>query len=232
MGLKRKLYQELVTKRKLCRKCNDFINPSVVEGGVFDSDRIGPWSLWQGSLDAEILIVGKDWGPAGNFLGQKGKDSATNATNISLIKLVRSIGIEIEGPGCSVGNDLLFFTNCVLCLKKTDKASGHVKNECFVTCGKTFLKPLIDIIKPKIVIALGEDAYRTIAFLYGVKQQAFAEAVEKKEVIALAEDMALFAVYHCAPQGINVNRDGFSQHVRDWEKIKNFLCKNNVAYKE
>lgn len=59
---KREKYQLLVKKRKGCHLCNSITNPAKVENGTYDSDEIGAWSLWQGNLDAELLIVGQDWG--------------------------------------------------------------------------------------------------------------------------------------------------------------------------
>lgn len=55
-------YAELVAARKGCRLCSaiGLTNPCLVDGGRFDSEHIGPWSRWQGSLAADLMIVGQD----------------------------------------------------------------------------------------------------------------------------------------------------------------------------
>jgi DNA polymerase len=49
---------ELVEKRKkYCFK--GLLNPSQIDNGIYDKDTaLGPWSLWQGNLDAQILVIG------------------------------------------------------------------------------------------------------------------------------------------------------------------------------
>ena len=44
-------------------KFTDLKEPSEIENGKYDKeDSIGPWSLWQGNLEAQILVIGQDWG--------------------------------------------------------------------------------------------------------------------------------------------------------------------------
>ena len=50
-------YTALVGARKMCRACTGLINPADCDGGVHDSDQIGPWSLWQGNLNADLILV-------------------------------------------------------------------------------------------------------------------------------------------------------------------------------
>lgn len=62
--MKRERCQALVQKRKQCRLCRGVTNCSEFPQ---DSDQIGPWSLWHGDLDADILLVGQDWGDVDLF---------------------------------------------------------------------------------------------------------------------------------------------------------------------
>jgi hypothetical protein len=57
------------------------INPATCKGGIHDSDHIGPWSLWQGNLNGEIVIIGQDWGDARYFIANAGRDAPKNPTN-------------------------------------------------------------------------------------------------------------------------------------------------------
>lgn len=218
---KLRLYQELVSRRKLCKRCSGLINPSFVENGIFDSNQIGPWSLWQGNLTTKILVVGQDWGDVKYLIEHKGRDRDNNPTNQNLIKLLASIGIKIEGPDSRIENDLLFFTNAILCLKQGG-LSASVKEEWFVNCGELFLKPLIEIIRPKIIIGLGKRAYDIIMRLYRLRKDNFKKAVEENKPIQITKDIFFFAAYHCGVRGININR-AFSKQLEDWGRIKNYL---------
>lgn len=92
---KRELYYKLVQARKNCHLCNGLTNPSECNSGIYDSDQIGPWTLWQGNLDSKIMIIGQDWGDTKYFLENKGRDSNNNATNKTMIELFKLIGPDI-----------------------------------------------------------------------------------------------------------------------------------------
>jgi hypothetical protein len=59
---KRQRYNELVAKRKTCCECIGLSNPAESQLRQFDSDQIGPWSRLHGDLNAQLMIVGQDWG--------------------------------------------------------------------------------------------------------------------------------------------------------------------------
>ena len=67
-------YTELVAKRKECRLCesHDLTNPSACQNGAYDmSGHIGPWTQWQGNLDADLmgfslLRIGVGWSISSN----------------------------------------------------------------------------------------------------------------------------------------------------------------------
>jgi len=91
-------YSELVEKRK--KYCfNGLLNPSQIKGGIYDNKTaLGPWSLWQGNLDAQILVIGQDWGDENYYITNKGNDDDKNPTNSSLIKLFQTLDIDIGNP--------------------------------------------------------------------------------------------------------------------------------------
>jgi hypothetical protein len=55
-------YSTLVTARKSCRTCIGLNNLADCDGGIYDTDQIGPGSLWQRNLSADLMIVCQDWG--------------------------------------------------------------------------------------------------------------------------------------------------------------------------
>lgn len=86
-------YQDLVVRRKACRSCPGLTNPADCGGGRFDRDQLGPWTLWQGNLNADLVVVGQDWGNDTYFLSNSGRDIAGNPTNKTLRDLLSVAGV-------------------------------------------------------------------------------------------------------------------------------------------
>src|SRR5262245_8278834 len=113
-------YSQLVTARKACHLCAGLTNPADVHDGRFDSDHIGAWSIWQGNLDASAMVVGQDWGDMSYFVRHEGREGPRNPTNLALVELAGIAGLSIGEPGSTVGRDVAFFTNAILCLKSSE----------------------------------------------------------------------------------------------------------------
>lgn len=208
----------MVRRRQACHACPGLINPSDCERGIHDSDQIGPWSLWQGNLSADLLVVGQDWGDTRYFIKNKGRESPRNPTNETLMELLRSIGIAIGGPTPrDAGGGILFLTNAVLCLKGGG-LQAKVKPQWFANCASRFLRPTIDLIAPKVVVTLGEQAYRAITAVYGVPRIPFKTAVERPEGFVLASRVRCFAMYHCGARILNTHRS-MPRQMKDWERV-------------
>jgi DNA polymerase len=159
--------------------------------------------LWQGNLNADLLIVGQDWGDAEYFAAKRGRDSAASQTNNILRALLGSIGIDIQPPDpADAGGGAIFLTNAVLCLKDGGM-QAKVRPEWFANCGVRFLRPTIDLIAPKVVVTLGQWAYRAVTAAYSVPSTAFRKAVERPEGFRLVDGITCIPVYHCGARILN-----------------------------
>lgn len=217
-------YTELVTARKACHLCSGLTNPADVEGGRFDSQHIGAWSLWQGNLDAGLMVVGQDWGDTRYFVRREGREGPRNPTNLALVELVGIAGISIGDPGSAVGRDIAFFTNAVLCLKGSDGGlQGTVQSSWFENCA-TFLRRQIEIVRPVVVVGLGERAYRTILQGFAMDCERFRSEVEASSGRILPTGSRAFAVYHCGARIRNTHRPMAAQR-QDWKRLRPFLSK-------
>ena len=215
-------YAALVRARKSCRACTRLINPADCDGGVYDSDHIGPWSQWQGNLNADLLIVGQDWGDTRYFTDNQGREKAQNTTNEVLQSLLWSIGIEIPAPGAGdVGGGPCFFSNAVLCLKQGGM-QAKVDSDWFANCAARFLRPTIDLVEPKVVVTLGKWAYMAVRAAYVLPRVAFRKAVERSEGFQLAAGVTYVPVYHCGRRILNTHRP-IEQQLRDWQRVRRAL---------
>jgi uracil-DNA glycosylase len=219
---KRADYIALVKSRRACRLCDGLTNPFEYEGGRFDSDHIGPWSRWQGNLGAKLMVVGQDWGDIGYFRKYEGREAERNPSNETLRELLSSVGIEINPPSATDDvESVIFLTNAILCLKEGGLGAS-VQSKWFTNCGRYFLKPTIEIVSPKIVVSLGEHAYRSIQRLYDLTRMPLRDAVEQERGFLLPNGFLLFAMYHCSPRVLARHRN-LAQQKADWQRVKNML---------
>ena len=209
---------------------------------------INLWTYWQGSLDAEILLVGQDWGnpweesckglidkissaekgPIPDYLGD-----SKNPTDLALKELFQSIGYDITTP-----HDKLFFTNFVLGYR-TGKISGGFQKKWAKQDSKFFPR-LVEIIKPKVILCLGKSTYKAVMKSMGLtipkgvaRYNAFLESSSNPQKITFSNGQAayIFALAHCGSFGtMNRNRGSIvskekrlSLQKNDWDRIKNVL---------
>jgi DNA polymerase len=225
-------YAALVAARKAydSERTLGLANPANLEGGLYDADEIGPWTRWAGDLDADLMVVGQDWGDVRYFLAQRGLDAPRNPTSTALAALLASIQRPLPPiptaatplpPGAN-RNAGVFLTNALLWLK-TGGMSGKVSTELFSGDSATFLLEQIAIVQPRVVIALGQHAHRAIllAFDMPIPKGPFRTVVETTKGISLDgthEGAQLFGVYHCGAQVRNTIRS-MAQQYEDWRHI-------------
>ncbi len=227
---KEELYKALVEKRKACRICEELglTNPSKVDCGIYDSNQIGPWSRWQGNLDAKFLIVGQDWSDVDYFRKWEGRDQPQgNPTNCNLRHLLEILDIKIKNPR-EVQENLIFMTNLILCLKEGG-LQASVNDKWAKNCS-VHLKELIEIINPLVILALGTKVTKFIFSLYGIKcQKGKLSEVALKSPYRLTEATVLFPVYHLGARVIKRKYRLMKDQEKDWRKIKEWLEENKGA---
>lgn len=217
-------YAALVVKRKRCGLCLGLENPAIIQEGQFDSPHIGPWTAWLGDLNASVMVVGQEWGDRQAFVAQNGRDSARSATNVMLRELLRSIGIEVPNVGEPSHDCGVFITNAALCLK-VGGCQGPVTSSWFRQCGVAFLRPQVELVRPRVAITLGQRAYSGLLQAYGMTcPSRYRDSVEGPGV-SLPHGTRVFAVYHCGRRVLNTHRDR-EQQFRDWQRIRPALKEN------
>jgi len=224
MTRKHQEYIELVRSRKQCRVCANLHNPASPELSAFDSDEIGPWTRLHGDLDADILIVGQDWGDVRYFNANRGLDDLKNPTVKTLEELLRSIDIDASFSRYGQVSTKLFLTNAILCLKQGG-LQAKVETNWFSNCGRLFLKRQIEIVQPRVVVSLGERAYRSICSSFDLPIQPFRVAVNDATGIQLSTGSTLIPVYHCGRRILNTHRPLQAQK-SDWVRVKQALLQS------
>ena len=218
LEVKSVFYRHLVDKRKKYEyKDSEIVNPSELD--IPYDEHLNAWAYWHGNLKADILLIGQDFGGYDYYLNNNGKDDPKNPTNLNLSSLFRELGIELGTSDKPNLDTKLYFTNAVLGAKRGGMAAP-IKKAWYADTAKKFIKPLIQLIEPKIIIAMGSKAYDVVAKIYSLAPKPMKELVETNP-ISLPDSKKLFVVYHCSSLGI-ANRN-FSKQCEDWRKIKPFI---------
>jgi uracil-DNA glycosylase len=162
----------------------------------------------QGNLNADLVIVGQDWGDTRYFTGNSGREAERDPTNETLRRLLASIGMNVVAPiAADAGGGLVFMINAVLRLRDGGM-QAKVRPEWFANCGARFLRPTIDLIAPKVVVSFGEWAYKTITAALGLPRMAFRKAVEQPNGFDLGNGILYFPLYHCGSNPQHASQDG------------------------
>lgn len=244
---KQHAYEALVNKRKECTACGmqGYMNQCKLG---FDTDQIGNFSTWANDLDADLMIVAQDFSNQYTFKRDKGQIQTTSlteaskaidystATNFYLRELTKRLGRDIGLPTGNTGKGV-FLTNAVLCLKRGAMNAAH-PTHVIANCGKLFLKPLLDIVQPKVIVTLGAVPARSVLSAYQADYPGLVDFLKlplgqlfRHGPFYLGPDCPrLFPMYHpgrlgqAQRQRIQPNSgSGWELMKADWDGLRNSL---------
>jgi uracil-DNA glycosylase family 4 len=216
-------YRQLVTLRKQCSACSPALqNPASIEAGALDSLEIGPYTRWQGSQKASIVVVGQDFADVRAFIRNRGTPGAAIPTNQALVELFESVGIKLPLPNSNTQDERLFFTNAVLCLKGTKRVGmqGGLDPTHFENC-RAFLKRTIALVRPKVIVALGQEALNSTWRAFR-SDPAPPLGLAVGQLHCLTQRMHLLPVYHPGRRNQNMFRS-FPEMLADWQPLSPFV---------
>lgn len=240
---KKETYQNLVEQRKQCFQCSNFTNQSKTD---FDTEQIGNWSTWAHDLDAKVMIIGQDYANLEVFDRDKGMieptDTVTDSTSYAtstnwyLRELTKLLDLDIGFPNAP-NSQPVFLTNAVLCLKQ-GAMNASIPAKAYRACGTNFLRPLIELIEPQVVITLGDTATRAALRVFeqeipDAKEllgKNFRDIFQQSAIPVPGLGVTLFPVYHPGRLG-QVNRQrietekksGWEWQQEDWRRIRAYL---------
>jgi DNA polymerase len=176
------------------------------------------------------MVVGQDFADAKTFRKDRGRiepkdESFIYPTNKNLNYLFEEgLGIKIGHPSKPNKSEKLFFTNALIGLKTEGGMQGEIKAHWVVDSAVNFLKPLIDIVSPKAIIALGQIPFQAIYSIFknDIKPSPFMNVPFKEHLgkfYLINNRIKVFPVYHCGARGVNINRE-LKYQVEDWKKIR------------
>ena len=215
-------YQELVKKRKGFKFSHpELTNPSAT---AFDLDHVEPWAQWQGNLDASIVVIGQEFCDLETYNKVKGTvervpDVYEYPSNRNLAEYFALLGYDPGHPLQPNQATPIFFTNSVMALKN-GSMSANFRDSWMKESRDEFLRPLLDIIQPKVIIAIGTKPTITLGKIYGFSVGPHSLMVSRGP-LRTTDGPLIFPVYHTGGLGLR-NRSKALQ-IEDWKRIKSFL---------
>ncbi len=217
-----------------------------------ECEEINLWTYWQGrgNLNAEIMLVGQDWGNpwslgcesfrekisnAGNGPIANYMEGNQNPTDKNLLELFCELHCDISKP-C----DKVFFTNFVLGYRNYHISGGYKSK--WAENDKDCFQRLVEIVEPKVILCLGKSTFEAVLHAFGEKvsprmrgYNAFITSEQNPKTIQLENDkpIAVFALAHCGAVGTmnrnrgckNVVKDKLNLQKQDWRKVYTYLSK-------
>lgn len=177
-----------------CKKCSRMIN------------REGVLGLQCGSIDSKILFIGEAPGRLGADVSKIPFFGDQTGNNFE--ELIESIGWNRK---------MFFITNSVLCNPRDDLGNNTKPKDSEIKTCSVYLKQVIEIIDPKIIITLGEKA------LKGLNYICKHNIVLRKNVgyPILWNGYIVFPLYHCSPKAF-INRSKKLQ-LQDYKYLDNYV---------
>jgi len=150
---------ELAKKRQADRR-DGFLCLSDIHEGYYECDYVSPWSTSAHDVDADLMILGKDWSsetlaerppdPKRKQLGQ-GFDVPTNRN------LREYLNDCMDGLKFSE----TYASNVFPFIKRGQK-NATIRKADMLYAAKAFALPEIEIVRPRMVICLGPPAFNAV----------------------------------------------------------------------
>ncbi|WP_213771971.1 hypothetical protein [Bradyrhizobium sp. dw_78] len=154
---------------------------SDFDDGFYDGDWITPWTISACNLQADLMIVAQDWSSAETLKSPKWNSSvqkeerkrcghdANLPTNRTLKGLLKK-HFDLEFADIYATNVFVFI--------KPGSISAAIPLEDLAYCAKTYTLPQIEIIRPRMVLCLGQTTFNAV-------QRAFGQRLSKLSEVSL-----------------------------------------------
>ncbi len=258
---KKAAYLDLVKEINTGKRLSECNSSSVSFEACAQCEEINLWTYWQGGidcLDADILLIGQDWGTYNenlinewipHFESRRRQDGYkyphpkvyTKAdTDYRLVQLFKSIDPSFDIQHNNYKN--LFFTNFILYYRSPESESNQSGGDITpaLRVFSEYNSRLFSIIEPKVIICLGKDVFnytmKALGFL--PPKGSYNSLIEQGgRIVHIGQSQcAVFPVAHPSGMGA-MNRNKGKQYndvldimKQDWSRIGDYLRKQGITY--
>lgn len=233
--IKTELFDELINDMSRCEKCKFMNSKNNVDCSLIniygDADFAKKipsiWTDWYNRLEADIMIIGQDWGPYSDMvkLNYEYLKNPTRDTWTELIEEEKSLTKKqlekylLESSNGKIEPiDNIFITNAIMCGRKGSVYRGNDINlKCSTLNCKDFLFRQIEIVSPKVILTLGYYPLLALSRIYDFKMEKNLTRMIENHPVIKVRDIVIIPLYHPVAQ-IKGERQ-MEQYMRIWEFI-------------
>lgn len=209
---KKECFKKLIEELGKCDKCTNLkcaekslIN--IYKDYEFCINIPSIWTDWFNRLNADIMIIGQDWGP---YKDMKLLNELLNIDKSNWKELIereksstkRMLNYYIKESSNNRYNlDNLFITNAIMCARQNDNYRGNDIDlkKSTLNC-KEYLIKQIEIVKPKVILTLGYYPLLSLSKILGFEiENTLKETILGMPEIKLA-DYVVIPLYHPVAQ--------------------------------
>jgi uracil-DNA glycosylase family 4 len=195
---KEKHLVNIFEKYKYCQDCID--SKYCIDSSGFLPITTNYWTDACCNVPADIVFMGQDWGGTDSVESYifNDRNEGGNPTRDNLEAGIKKIGCREKS----------FFINSVLCLREGKDTEGNTFNPEFIECCKENIKKHMAIIKPKIIVTMGQEVsgkYITTDFCKGKKFGEIASKPYWNETLKCF----IFPIFHLGSWG-QKNRERYA----------------------
>lgn len=171
-----------------------------------------------GDPKARILVVGLAPGAHGS--NRTGRQFTGDGSGNFLYPALHRAGFANQPHSSARGDGLilhdLYITACGRCAPPGNKPSTEELNNC-----QSFLERELEIIQPKVIVALGRIAFERILRIYSIRDLAY--KFSHGATYSLMTDDWLLASYHPSQQNTLTGKLTVDMFDDIWKKAKTYL---------
>lgn len=232
--MKNKAFDDLISSLSKCTKCLDMHRNdtdcsliNIYEDETFCKHIPSIWTDWYNRLDANILVIGQDWGPYQDMCSLNKKYINNEDTWDNLMESEKSLTkkmlynyLKFSNPQITK-EDIkhIYITNAIMCARQGSNYRGNnIKlKECTLNCS-LFLKRQIEIVKPKVILTLGYYPLLSLSYIYNFSiPNTLSEVIKSMSVIKL-DDIVIIPLYHPTAQ---IKKEvQLSQYKKIWSYLR------------
>ena len=195
---------------------NDFpdgyMQVEAFHNGIFNTEKfVSPWNIGANNVNSKIMVVGQDWASVEGIknisveVWRCGYDS-----NLKTNKNLRRLLLECFELSFSD----IYATNLFPFIKP-GSMSARIPTKLMEYSAKNYTLVEISIIKPKLVICLGQKVYEVLVHAVSGQRKNWKQSLEEKQKFL---ESAIVASPHTGSFGER-NIGGFSELKSHWLKI-------------
>lgn len=228
--MKKKQFEEFITKLGKCDKCTNLkckekslIN--IYRNYEFSISIPSIWTDWFNRLDSKIMIIGQDWGPYCQMVQFNNLLDNNKSNWKEIIELEKSNTKKIlenyikESSNGQYLLDDIFITNAIMCARQGNNYRGNNINlkKSTINCSE-YLQNQIEIVKPKVILTLGYYPLMSLSKTLNFKiDKTLKETIKNYPEIKI-DNLVIIPLYH--PVAQVKKQEQLKQYKRIWKFIK------------